>query len=327
MTIVVSIQHPVAAWQIPAAAVDRLRAHCPHHELVYATTPEARADGLARCDVAFTWTLSPAELAAAPRLRWLHTSAVAVGTLCLPELAARGVALTNSRQIQSTPIAEHVFASLLALTRRVPLAVERQQQARWSQNEFVGAQLPSVLRGRCLGVVGLGSIGAEVARLGAAFGMDVVGVRRDPSRGAPEGVRQVWGPDGLDALLAMADVVVLAAPFTADTDTLLDRTRLARMRPGARLVNVARGQLVDTAALIDALNAGHLAGAALDVVHEEPLAPSHPLWHTANVLITPHTSGFRADHWFDVVDLLAENIRRWDAGQPLLWPVDPARGY
>lgn len=327
MTILVSIQQPVTAWQIPAAAVERLRARCPQHTILHATTPEARADGLRVCDIAFTWVLTPAELATAGRLTWLHSSAVAVGTLCLAELADRGIVVSNSRQIQSTPIAEHVLASLLALTRRLPLAFERQQQAAWAQNEFTGAQLPTVLRGARLGVVGLGSIGAEVARLAAAFGMDVVGVRRDPALGAPPGVSRVWGPDGLDEMLAVTDAVVIAAPLTAATDALFDRARIARMRPGARLVNVARGQLVDTMALVDALTSGHLAGAALDVFHEEPLPAAHPIWRAPNTVLTPHTSGFRPDHWFDVVDLFAENIRRREAGLPVEWQVDLARGY
>lgn len=327
MTILVSIQQPVAAWQIPAAAVDRLRARCPQHTFLYATTPDARAEGLRVCDAAFTWVLTAPELATAARLTWVHSSAVAVGTLCLQELAARGVVVSNSRQVQSTPIAEHVLASLLALTRRLPLAFERQQQAVWAQNEFSGPHLPMVLRGQRLGVVGLGSIGTEVARLGAAFGMEVMGVRRDPSRGAPPGVSRVWGPDGLDEMLAVADVVVIAAPLTAQTDALFDRARIARLRPGARLVNVARGQLVDTSALCDALTRGHLAGAALDVFQEEPLPASDPIWRAPNVVLTPHTSGFRPDHWFDVVDLFAENIRRREAGLPVQWRVDLARGY
>lgn len=327
MTIVVSIEHPVAAWQVPPAAVARLRAACPGHEILHATTAEARAAGLARCDVAFTWRLTAEELQAAPHLRWVHSSAVAVGTLCLEELAARGIVVSNSRHIQSTPIAEHVFAMLLAMTRQLPLAIEKHQQAEWAQNAFTGAHTPSVLRGRCLGVIGLGSIGTEVARLGAAFGMEVVGVRRDPSRGTPPGVARVYAPQDLDALLAMADVVVVAAPLTAETEALFDRSRLARLKPGARLVNVARGQLVDATALIEALDSGRLAGAALDVFPDEPLPAAHPLWRAPNVLLTPHTSGFRADHWHDVADLFAKNVRRWDAGEPVLWPVDPARGY
>jgi phosphoglycerate dehydrogenase-like enzyme len=325
--VLVSIQQPVPAWQIPVDAVRRLRAAAPDHEFVHATSEAARADGLADCDAAFTWVLNAEELARASRLRWVHSSAVAAGTLCLPELAARGIAVTNSRGIQSTPIAEHVFAVLLALTRRLPLAWTRQRETVWAQNEFTGTATPALLRGQCLGLVGLGSIGTAVARLGAAFGMRVVAVRRDPSKPAPPDVSQVWGAGDLDHLVDEADVVVIAAPLTRSTDALFDRSRLARFRPGARLVNVARGPLVDADALVEALSSGHLAGAALDVFPEEPLPAGHPMWRAPNLIITPHTSGFRANHWDDVVDLFVENLRRWDAGEALLWTVDPALGY
>lgn len=327
MTILVSIQQPVAAWQIPPAAVERLRGRLDDHEIIYARSDRERADGLARCDVAFTWTLAAAELAAAARLRWVHSSAVAVGTLCLVELAARGVLVSNSRGIQSTPIAEHVFALLLAMTRRLPLAMERQREAVWSQNEFTGAMQPAILRGQCLGVIGLGSIGSEVARLGAAFGMRVVAVRRDASKPAPPEVERVWGTEGLDALLAEAAVVVVAAPLTGATHALIDRRRLALMRPGGRLINVARGQLVDGPAVAEALVSGHLAGAGLDVFAEEPLPAGHPLWCAPNLVLTPHTSGFRAHHWEAVVDLFAEDVRRFESGAPVRWPVDPHLGY
>lgn len=326
MTILVSIQNPVVAWCIPPAQVERLARAVPQHRVVYAPTPAERAAGLGEADVLFTWILSDAELAAAPRLRWVHSSAVAAGTLSLPALAARGIVVSNTRGVQATPIAEHVFAGLLALTRRLPLALERQRTRTWAQNEFTGAHLPLMLRGQTLAVIGLGSIGAEVARLGAAFGMDVIGVRRDVSRPCP-GVRAIWGPDDLDAVLPQADMVVLAAPFTAGTARLLDRGRLGRMKPGARLVNVARGQLVDSVALAEALEAGHLGGAALDVFDEEPLPPAHPLWQAPNLIVTPHTSGFRAGHWDDVIDVFVDNLRRWDAGEPLRWQVDPAHGY
>jgi phosphoglycerate dehydrogenase-like enzyme len=327
VTILVSIQQEVAAWQIPAGQIARLRAALPEHDVRYATTPAARAEGLRECDCLFTWILGADELAQAPRLRWVHSSAVAVGTLCLPALAERGIVVTNSRGIQATPIAEHVLALMLAMTRRLPLALARQQEARWSQHEFDGPMRPLTLRGQCLGVVGLGSIGSEVARLAAAFGMDVVAVRRDPTQPVPAGVRAVWGAADLDRLLAVAHVVVLATPLTGDTTALFDAARLSRMRPGARLVNIARGPLIDGAALAEALRSGHLAGAALDVVEHEPLPVDDPLWAAPNLIITPHTSGYRPDHWDDVVALFVENVRRSDAGQPLLWPVDPARGY
>jgi phosphoglycerate dehydrogenase-like enzyme len=327
VTILVSIQQDVAAWQIPAAQVARLREALPDHEVIHATTPSGRAEALARCEVAFTWILSDDELKAAPNLRWVHSSAVAVGTLCLDALDARGIVVSNTRGVQAVPIAEHVFACLLALTRRMPLAIERQRQRTWAQNEFSGDATPELLRGRCLGVVGLGSIGGEVARLGGAFGMEVVAVRRDPARPRPAEVSRVWGPDGLDEMLGLADAVVIAAPLTGETTALFDAARLARMKRGARLVNVARGQLVDGAALAHALTSGALAGAALDVFVHEPLPQDDPLWQAPNLLLTPHTSGFRARHWDDVVDVFLDNLRRWNHGMPVQWTVDLSRGY
>lgn len=326
MTILVSIQQPVAAWQIPAEQVERLRRACPQHEILYATTPAERAAGLARCDVAYTWVMSADELAAAPHLRWVHSSAVAVGTLCLEALAARGVAVTNTR-VQGRPIAEHVLATLLAMTHQLPFAFAHQHAGTWAQNQFAGDRLPQTLHGRCLGVVGLGTIGAEVARLGAVFGMRVIGLRRRPEQGAPDGVAEVVGPDRLDDVVGLADVLVLAAPLTGETDTLLDARRIALMKPGARLVNIARGQLVDETALVAALRSGALAGAALDVFAKEPLAPDSPLWTVPNLLITPHTSGFRQGHWDDTVDVFVDNLARWERGEPLRWAVDAARGY
>lgn len=327
MTVLVSILQDVVAWQIPAAQVERLRQAYPQHEFIHAATPADRVAGLARSDVAYTWILSAEELAAAPRLRWVHSSAVAVGTLCLDAFAARGAVVTNTRGVQGGPIAEHVFATLLALTHRVPFALDRQRARVWAQNDFTGANLPVPLAGLGLGVVGLGSIGTEVARLGVAFGMRVTGLRRHPERGGPDGVHAVWGPDRLDALIAEADVLVLATPLTGETEALLDARRIGRMKRGAWLVNVARGQLVDAPALVAALESGALAGAALDVFAQEPLPADSPLWHAPNLLVTPHTSGFRHRHWDDAVDVFIDNLARWDRGEPLKWPVDAARGY
>ena len=327
MTILVSLQQDVAAWQIPAAQVERLRRSCPQHEFVYATTAAERAEGLTRCEVAYTWVMSADELAAAPHLRWVHSSAVAVGYLCLDALAARHVLVTNTRGVQGGPIAEHVFAMLLALTHRLPLALHRQQARLWAQNEFAGANLPLPLAGLCLGVIGLGSIGGEVARLGVAFGMRVIGVRRHADRGGPAGVDAVWAPDRLDDLAAVADVLVLATPLTGETEALIDARRLSGMKPGAWLVNVSRGQLVDAAALVAALQSGALSGAALDVFAHEPLPADSPLWDAPNLLITPHTSGFRHGHWDDCVDLFIDNLGRFERGEGLRWQVDAARGY
>lgn len=326
MRVLISVPHAVVPWRMPMTHIERLRQAFPQHEILHATTPDARADALTRCDVACTWLLSAEELATASQLRWVHTTAVAAGTLCLDALAARGIPVTNTRGVQDTPIAEHVFALLLALGHRLPFAFDRQRARTWAQNEFVGDLAPVPLRGLALAVIGLGAIGSAIARMGRAFGMQVTGVRRRPEEGGPEGVA-VRGLDSLDEVVAAADAVVLAAPLTAETETLFDAARIARMKRGAWLVNISRGQLVDEAALASALASGALGGAALDVVRQEPLPPDAPLWQAPNLIVTPHTAGFRRDHWDDAVAVFADNLRRWDRGEPLRWVVDAARGY
>jgi phosphoglycerate dehydrogenase-like enzyme len=327
MRILVSIQQPVHAWQIPASAVAALRERFPRLTFVHATDAQVRAEGLASCEVAYTWILSPAELARAPRLRWVHTSAVAVETLCLPELFARGVLVTNSRGVQATPIAEHALALMLALARQLPFAIDNQRAARWSQNEFADDRLPWLLRGRTLAIIGLGTIGREIARLAAAFGMRVIAMRRQPDRGGADGVAELVPTSALGDLLRRADVLVVAVPLTPETDGLIGSRELARMKPQAIVINVGRARVLDTDSLVNALAARKLGGAALDVFPQEPLPSDHPLWTCPNVLLTPHTSGFRSGHWEAAIDVFSENLRRYERGDELLFRVDPAGGY
>ena len=323
----ISIQQPVKAWQIPPDAVERLRQRFPHITFTHATDDEARARGLADCDIAFTWIMSAAEVAAARRLKWVHTSAVAVETLALPDLFARGIIVSNSRGVQATPIAEHVFAVVLALVKQLPFVLEKQREHRWAQNDLTGDRLPWLLRRRTLGLIGVGTIGSEVALLAGAFGMRVIAVRRRQGRDHVPGVHEMLAYDDLDSMLARADVVVIAAPLTAETASMIDAARLARMKRGAVLINVGRAKIVDHAALNDALRSGHLGGASLDVFLQEPLPEHDPLWSAPNVILTPHTSGFRQGHWDEVIDLFADNLDRFQRNEPVRFRVDPFLGY
>jgi phosphoglycerate dehydrogenase-like enzyme len=327
ISILISIQQPVAAWTIPAAQVERLRDTFPDMTFTNALDERTFRTGLPQADVAFTWIMGADMVAQAPKLRWVHSSAVAVGTLPLRELAARGIAVTNSRGIQSAAIAEHVIASLLALSRRLPLTIRAQDARVWAQNEMIGERSPWLVQDQRMGIVGLGTIGRAVAVRASALGMDIVGVRRRLEQGSVDGVREVVGPSQVRDVIASSDVLVLAAPWTAETNCLLDAQAIARMKPGAVVINVARGQLVDEAALASALARGHLAGAALDVFTEEPLPEGSPFWSLPNVIVTPHTSGFRADHWDAVIDLFEEQLRRFLDGLPLLNRVDCEAGY
>ncbi len=327
MHVLISIQQRVPQWQIPEESAQALMERFPDVRFTYARTAEERRDGLADAEVAYTWRLTSDELRTAPHLQWVHSSAVAVETLCLPDLAARGVRVTNTRGVQAVPIAEHVLALVLALAKQLPFTFENQQRHVWAQHEFTGRRLPWLLNGRTLGLIGVGTIGQALAARAAALGMRVVALRRHMEAPPVTGVVSVYGRDRLHEMLGECDVLAIAAPLTPHTDHLIDRTALAALRPGAIVVNVGRAAILDTDALIDALHGGHLGGAALDVFPEEPLPPGHPLWTAPNVLLTPHTSGFRQGHWDEVIDVFADNLARYREGEPLRFEVDVKAGY
>lgn len=327
MKVLISIQQPVRQWQIPAEGVTALRARFPHIEFVHATSDDERARGLADCDVAYTWILKAAEFAQARKLRWLHTSAVAVETLCLPDLFARDVVVSNTRGVQAVPIAEHTLAVVLALSKQLPLVLHHQRNARWAQNDFMGPSLPWLLKGRTLGLIGVGTIGSEIASRAKAFGMRVVAMRRRSGHSALPAIDEVFGAAQLDAFLTQCHVLVIAAPLTTETLGLVGAAQMALLPRGAVIVNVGRAKIVDTDALIAALHSGHLGGASLDVYPQEPLPSEHPLWSCPNVILTPHTSGFRQGHWEEVVELFADNLERFARGDAVRFRVEPELGY
>lgn len=326
-TVAISIQLRVSQWQIPEASAQAVIDRFPDVRFLYARTEAERIAALAQAEVAFTWRLSAEELVRAPHLRWVHSSAVAVETLCLADLAARGVRVSNTRGVQAVPIAEHVLAVMFALAKQLPFALENQARAVWAQEAFAASHQPWLLNGRTLGLIGLGTIGQALAARASALGMSVVALRRQTDAPPASGVVAVYSRDRLHEMLGQCDVLAIVAPLTPHTDRLIDRTALAALKPGAIVINVGRAAILDTDALIDALGSGHLGGASLDVFPEEPLPAAHPLWTTPNLLVTPHTSGFRHGHWDDVIDVFAENLRRYLGGEPLRFEVDPGLGY
>ena len=327
MRILVAIYSEVQSWCIPEPQLEELRRAFPEHTFVRADSDEATLAAIPDADVAFSSCLTRAHLAAAAKLRWVHSSAAGVGGMLFPEMVRSSVIMSNSRGNSSTTIAEHVIAVTLALLRDFPLAWRRQAEKIWAQDEFGAGARIRTLRGADVLIVGLGSIGAETARLAAAFGARVVGIRRRIDLPRPAGVEAVLPPERLRDELPAADVVVLSAPQTASTLHVIGERELALMKDDAVLVNVSRGKLIDEPALVRALEGGRLRGAALDVFEHEPLDPASPLWDRRDVLITPHVSGFRAGHWPRVIQLFADNLRRFAAGQPLANVVDKEAGY
>lgn len=241
-------------------------------------------------------------------LEWLHTFSAGVDHPVFQTFLARGVTVTTSSGSSASPIAQTVMMYLLALTRDLPRWLRDQAEHRWETRAF------RELDGLTMGVVGMGPIGAEVARLGSAFGMRSIGMRRTVSGDEP---CETWTLDRLHELAGEVDVFVLALPLTDDTRGLIDATVFDAMRPGTLFVNVGRGEVVDEPALVDALRSGHLGGAGLDVFAVEPLEPGHPLWDMPNVIITPHSSGVTTRSHERADDIFCENLARRTAGQPL----------
>jgi phosphoglycerate dehydrogenase-like enzyme len=324
--VLVAIYSEFSCWCIPEAEVESLRNAFPEHTFARADSDEETLERIGDADVAYSSRITREHLAAAPRLRWIHSPAAGVGAMLFPEMVASRVVMTNSRGNSSVTIAEHVIGVTLALLRQLPLAWRRQAERTWAQDEFHAGASIRTLRGARVLVVGMGAIGGETARLFTAFGARVTGLRRNPP--APQdGEVTVVGPDRLHGELPHAHVVVLCAPQTAETLHLIGAKELGMMKQDAVLVNVSRGKLVDEAALATALASGRLRGAALDVFEHEPLSPESPLWTRQDVIVTPHVSGFHARYWPDASRLFAENLRRFQAKHPLANHVDKKAGY
>jgi phosphoglycerate dehydrogenase-like enzyme len=246
----------------------------------------------------------------------------------------RGLVVTNARGVFSRPIAEYVMLMILAVSRRLPQLLELQRERTWQPLE--GAELRDVT----VGIVGLGSIGRAVGALATAFGCRVVAVRRRAAAGAGEGdgageertfgevmLDRVGGPETLPELLGESDFIVLAAPLTPETEDMINDETLAMVKPGAWLINVARGRLVDDRALLRALREGPLGGAVLDTFRSEPLPPMSSFYDLPNVIVTPHTAWSSGRVLDRSVELFCDNLRRFAAGEPLLNVVDPVAGY
>ena len=327
MQVLIYFNWPIEFWNIPESHVEILRKRFPGLSFTHTRNEQEAVAAAADAEIIFTARMAGPVIREAPRLRWVQSSASSVSTLPLADLDARGIFVTNTRTVQGGPIAEHVMGGLLVLARRYDLMLAAQRDRRWIQNEMNGSATPWCLEGKAITILGMGAIGSEVARRAHAFGMEVTALRRRPDEPKPEFVDRVLGPDRLEAGLRGCDVFVIAAPFLASTDRLIGAEQLALLNRGAVLVNVARGKIIDEAAMIAALKSEHLGGAVLDVFEREPLDPASPLWTLPNVVISPHIASLRPDHWDDVIDLFSENLRRFERGDSLLNIVDVNAGY
>jgi phosphoglycerate dehydrogenase-like enzyme len=330
-TILIGIYSRFAAWNIPASYVERLRETFPEHRFLHAHSDQEALALIPDADVAFMFEVRPEHLAAARQLKWIHCPAAGVTGMLFPAMIESPVLMSNSRGISADTIAEHVIAVTLVMFRKLRLVFMRQAERTWALDEVLADPPIRTIAGSEVLVVGLGAIGMATARRMSALDARVTAIRRTRGGSPPDFVECVGAPEDLLEFLPSADVVVVAAPQTPETAGLIGARELAAMRRDSLLVNVSRGSLVDERALSAALSLPQphrtIGAAALDVFEFEPLPPDSGLWGLPNVLITPHMSGFSADRWDRATELFAVNLRRFEAGQPLLNVVDKVAGY
>jgi phosphoglycerate dehydrogenase-like enzyme len=292
-----------------------LKRVAPEVEFIPTRDEEEAAKAIGDADAVIGFC-TPDIIKAGKNLRWIHASIAGVDKLLSPELIGSKVVLTNTQRIHGPNVGDQAFALLLALTRNLRPNGERASSA-LSRRE---------LHGKTMLVVGLGGIGTAISRRAEAFGMRVLAV--DPKEmKRPPFVFSLLKPDQLMELLPKADVVVLACPLTARTRGMLGEAQFKAMKRSAYLINIARGGIVQTAALVEALQNKQIAGAGVDVTDPEPLPAEHPLWKLPNVVISPHVGGQSPDARQRQWRLLRENLRRFAVGEPLLCVVDKQKGY
>jgi phosphoglycerate dehydrogenase-like enzyme len=250
----------------------------------------------------------------APQLKWLHAFNAGVDHPIYDELLARGVRLTTSAGSAAEPIAQTAIMGLLALARGFPRWMVAQRSRKWDPERKV---LPRDLRGQTAVVVGLGRIGAEIARLARALGLKVIGIRRSPRRPVDR-VDELHPPAALQGLLARCDWLIIACPLTSETRGMVNAALLSSLPRGARVINVSRGEIVSEPAMIEALKSGQLAGAYLDVFATEPLPAASPLWDMPNVLVTPHNAAAASGNDERVLEIFLDNLERWHRGAALV---------
>lgn len=280
---------------------------------------------------------SPGE---APQLRWVQLYSAGPDPILNHPLFQADVIFTTASGVHAIAIAEYVLTAVLAWFHRFTRVLEWQGRTRWpSDSERLSLFVAGELHGKTMGIVGYGSIGRQVARIASAMGMRVLAMQRGadhrdhgfvfPGVGDPDGMlpHRYYAPDQLFAMLSESDVVVIALPLTPKTRELFDDAAFQAMKSSAFLVNIARGEICNEAALVRALEEKQIAGAALDVFQREPLPAHHPLWRLPNVFLSPHSAGLTPHYDERAASIFEENLRRYLAGEPLYNVVDKAQGY
>lgn len=309
--------------QLTPSQMDKLSQAAPGHELVCCERRDLTPEVLERADIILGNLMEPEQLAFCKNLKWIQLNNAGTEGYCVPGRLPEGAVLANASGAYGLAISEHMIGCLFELRKKLHLYYRNQLSRTWKNEGFVG-----VIEGSTVLVIGLGDIGSKFGRKMKGLGCRVLGIRRRVGD-CPDWLDGLYGMEELECLLPQADVVALTLPGTAATWHVLDRNRIALLKRNAVVLNVGRGTAVDTDALSDALYAGAIAGAAVDVTDPEPLPPDHPLWEAPNAIVTPHISGgFSLPETLEqIVDLFAGNLRRYFAGEPLAQVVNLEIGY
>lgn len=316
-------QLKVLATGLSAEEVARLREAAPANvEVIGVTRGEVDAR-LADAD-GFIGSLSRDQFLRARKLKWMQTHSAGVDNLRYRELAESDVVLTNAKIVMGPNIADHAFALLLAITRKINLATEDKSNEAWQRGRYENKLVE--LHGKTAVIVGVGGIGMQIAQRAKGFGMHVIGVDPKEMPITPL-VDELVHPDRLNEVLPRANVLFVAAPLTPDSEGMIGPAQFEALPKDSYFIAVSRGRLYQTPALVKALDSGKLAGAGLDVTDPEPLPSGHALWKFSNVVITPHVAGQGDGMPARRMEVFQENIRRFGEGKPLVNVVDKRKGY
>ncbi len=313
-------QKKIVAVSMGPGFIEELNTASPNVRVVAADMNNLVAQ-VADADAIFG-TINPALFASAKKLKWVQTYSAGVETFRFPEFINSDVTLTNCKIIQGPNIADHAFALLLSLTRNINQIVVARTTEKWEKDKYH----PLELRGKTALIVGMGGIGQQIAQRAHAFGMTVIGVDPKEIPLNPYVSKMVF-PDRIDSVMPQADVIFISAPHTPKSEGMIGPKQFELMKKGAYFIAVSRGKLYDTPALVKALDSQRLAGAGLDVTNPEPLPPGHALWKFENVIVTPHIAGQSDGVQRRRVDLMKENIARFERGEQMLNVVDKIKGY
>ena len=325
--LVICVWHPFTEWRPKPLMAAAIRERWPRMRVVHLPNYDMLPQELPDTHIFVGYSLRPEQLAFASSLQWIHSTAIGVAQLMYPELRNSSIAVTNASGIFSIPMAEHTIGLMLALARNFPDSVRYQDAGKWAvQDLWDQPQHLSEINGRLLLIVGYGKIGRELAARAQAFGMRVWGVTRS-GQGDATHAEKILPASHLREALPHADYMVIAAPETRETKHLIGARELSLLKRGARLINIARGSVLDEAALLAALQDGRLSGAALDVTGQEPLPPDSPLWKARNLFLTPHVSSVSERLWERETELLLKLLEEWFSGKELSNRVDFSRGY